>query len=153
MAPAKCKTPAASKITKDVIAAVVADSTKKKDEDARKAAADKITELVAAAGVAEEPMLIELLEVAITLAGDNKSKNVREAADAAMKAFPTKLSEFAVRAALKPIFVGFQSQFWQSTTAALTLLDNFVDRNPKAVAACLPEIIPELAQVMVHIMD
>ena len=49
MAPAKCKTPAASKITKDVIAAVVADSTKKKDEDARKAAADKITELVAAA--------------------------------------------------------------------------------------------------------
>jgi len=153
MAPAKCKTPAASKITKDVIAAVVADSTKKKDEDARKAAADKITELVAAAGVAEEPMLIELLEVAITLAGDNKSKNVREAADAAMKAFPTKLSEFAVRAALKPIFVGFQSQFWQSTTAALTLLDNFVDRNPKAVAACLPEIIPELAQVMVHMRD
>ena len=53
-----------------------------------------------AAGVAEEPMLIELLEVAITLAGDNKSKNVREAADAAMQAFPTKLSQFAVRAAL-----------------------------------------------------
>ena len=33
---------------------------------------------------AEEPMLIELLEVAITLAGDNKSKNVREAADEAL---------------------------------------------------------------------
>ena len=44
MAPAKCKTPASSKITKDVIDAVVADSTKKKDEDARKAAAEKITE-------------------------------------------------------------------------------------------------------------
>ncbi|ACO67907.1 predicted protein [Micromonas commoda] len=153
MAPAKCKTPASSKITKDVIDAVVADSTKKKDEDARKAAAEKITELVNAAGVAEEPMLIDLLEVAITLAGDNKSKNVREAADVAMAAFPAKLSEFAVRAALKPIFVGFQSQFWQSTTAALTLLDSFIERNPKAVAACLPEIIPELAQVMVHMRD
>ena len=153
MAPAKCKTPASSKITKDVIDAVVADSTKKKDEDARKAAAEKITELVNAATVAEEPMLIDLLEVAITLAGDNKSKNVREAAAVAMAAFPAKLSEFAVRAALKPIFTGFQSQFWQSTTAALTLLDSFIERNPKAVAACLPEIIPELAQVMVHMRD
>ena len=29
----------------------------------------------------------------------------------------------------------------------------FVDRNRKAVAANLPEIIPELAQVMVHMRD
>ena len=47
-------------------------------------------------------MLIDLLEIAITLAGDNKSKNVREAADVACKAFPAKLSEFSVRACLGP---------------------------------------------------
>ena len=153
MAPAKCKAPAAAKITKDAIEAIRADSTKKKDEDARVGAANKIAELTAAAGVAEEPHLIELLEIAITLSGDNKSKNVREAADKAMAAFPAKLSEFSVRACLGPIFVGFNSQFWQSKMAALTLLDSFVARNQKAVAACLPEIIPELAQVMVDMRD
>ena len=119
----------------------------------RKAAAEKIAELVGAAGHAEEPMLIDLLEIAITLAGDNKSKNVREAADVACKAFPAKLSEFSVRACLGPIFTGFNSQFWQSKMRALELIDSFVERNPKAVAACLPEIIPELAQVMVDMRD
>jgi elongation factor 3 len=72
---------------------------------------------------------------------------VREAADLAMAEFPKKLSEFSVRACLKAIFVGFNSQFWQSKMAALHLVDSFVARNHKAVAACLPEIIPELAQV------
>ena len=153
MAPAKCKTPAAAKITTADVAAIKEDSLKKKDEDARKAAAEKITALVNDAGHAEEPMLIDLLEIAITLAGDNKSKNVREAADVACKAFPAKLSEFAVRACLGPVFTGFNSQFWQSSMAALQLIDSFVERNPKAVAACLPEIIPELAQVMVHMRD
>uniref|UniRef100_A0A7S0S758 Chromo domain-containing protein n=1 Tax=Mantoniella antarctica TaxID=81844 RepID=A0A7S0S758_9CHLO len=153
MAPAKCKVPKAAKITKDIVDAIRVDSLKKKEEVARKAAADKITELVIAAGVAEEPYLIDLLEIAITLSGDNKAKSVREAADLAMAEFPKKLSEFSVRACLKPIFVGFNSQFWQSKMAALHLVDSFVARNHKAVAACLPEIIPELAQVMVDMRD
>ena len=130
MAPAKCKTPAAAKITTADVAAIKEDSLKKKDEDARKAAAEKITALVNDAGHAEEPMLIDLLEIAITLAGDNKSKNVREAADVACKAFPAKLSEFAVHACLGPVFTGFNSQFWQSKMAALQLIDSFVERNP-----------------------
>ena len=153
MAPTKCKTPSAPKVSAADIAAIKEDSLKKKDEDARKAAAEKITEIVNAATCAEEPMLIDLLEIAITLAGDNKSKNVREAADVACAAFPAKLSEFAVRACLGPIFTGFNSQFWQSKMRALELVDSFVARNPKAVAACLPEIIPELAQVMVDMRD
>ena len=37
--------------------------------------------------------------------------------------------------------------------AALRVLDGFIERNRKAVAANLPEIIPELAQVMVHMRD
>jgi elongation factor 3 len=153
MAPTKCKTPSAPAITKTIVASLLEDSLKKKDEDARVAAAKKIKELVDAATTADEPACVELLTIAITLAGDNKSKNVREAADEAMKSFPAKLSEFAVRACLKPIFTGFQSQFWQSKMAALWLVDDFVARNPKAVAACLPEIIPELAQVMVDMRD
>lgn len=153
MAPPKCKAPKAAAITKDIVESVRADSIKKKDEDARKCAAEKIAELVVASGVAEEPFLIDLLEIAITLAGDNKSKNVREAADRAMLEFPKKLSEFSVRACLKPIFAGFNSQFWQSKMAALELVDSFVSRNQKAVAACLPELIPELAQVMVDMRD
>jgi elongation factor 3 len=79
--------------------------------------------------------------------------DVREAAELAMAEFPKKLSEFSVRACLKPIFIGFNSQFWQSKMAALNLVDNFVTRNKKAVAACLPEMIPELAQVMVDMRD
>ena len=142
MAPPKCKTPAASKITQAIVDSIREDSLKKKDEDARKAAAEKITEIVTASGVAEEPMLIELLGFAITLAGDNKSKDVRAAADVACKAFPAKLSEFAVRACLEPIFAGFNSQFWQSKMRALELIDNFVERNPRAVAACLPRSSP-----------
>jgi elongation factor 3 len=70
MAPAKCKVPKAAKITKDIVDAIRVDSLKKKEEVARKAAADKITELVIAAGVAEEPYLIDLLEIAITLSGN-----------------------------------------------------------------------------------
>ena len=150
MAPTKCNVPAAAKITPADVKSLAEEAAKKKDEDARKAAAEKIAELAGAASFAEEPYLIELLETAITLAGDNKSSNVRAAGDAAVDAIAPKLSEFAVRPALKPIFAGFQSQFWQSTMAALRVLDGFVARNRKAVAANLPEIIPELAQVMVH---
>ena len=153
MAPSKCNVPAAAKISVADVDSLREESKKKKDEDARKAAADKITELANAASFAEEPYLIDLLEVAINLAGDNKSANVRAAGDAAVAAIQPKLSEFAVRPALKPIFVGFQSQFWQSTMAALRVLDGFIERNRKAVAANLPEIIPELAQVMVHMRD
>ena len=149
MAPPKCKVPKASAITKDIVDAIRVESVKKKDEDARKVAAERISALVAASTVAEEPMLVELLELALTLAGDNTSKNVREAGDAAVDLFPSKLSEFSVRACLKSIFIGFNSQFWQSKMAALRTVDNFVSRNKKAVAACLPELIPELAQVMV----
>jgi len=153
MAPPKCKVPAASKITQAIVDSIKEDALKKKDEPARVAAANKITEIVTASGVPEEPFLIQLLGVAITLAGDNKSKDVRAAADIACAVFPTKLSEFAVRACLEPIFAGFNSQFWQSKMRALELIDNFVVRNPRAVAACLPEIIPELSQVMVDMRD
>ena len=48
--------------------------------------------------------MIELLEVAIILAGDNKSKDVREAADPAVDAILSKLSPFAIRACQKAIF-------------------------------------------------
>ena len=153
MAPKGCTVPAAAKITTADVAAVKEDSEKKKDEDARKAAAEKITALAGAASFAEEPYLIQLLEIAITLAGDNKSSNVRAAGDAAVDAICPKLSEFAVRPALAPIFVGFASQFWQSTMASIRVLNAFIARNRKAVAANLPEIIPELAQVMVHMRE
>ena len=138
MAPSKCNVPAAAKVTPADVEGIKTEAAKKKDEDARKAAAEKITEIANAASFAEEPYLIDLLEVAITLAGDNKSSNVRAAGDAAVAAIAPKLSEFAVRPALRAIFVGFQSQFWQSTMAALRVLDAFVDRNRKAVAANLP---------------
>jgi elongation factor 3 len=153
MAPKGCTVPKAAKITTADVADIQDKAAQKKDEDARKAAADKIIELVASASAAEEPYLIDLLEVAITLAGDNKSSNVRAAGDAAVDAIAPKLSEFAVRPALRPIFVGFHSQFWQSTMAAIRVLNSFIARNRKAVAANLPEIIPELAQVMVHMRD
>ena len=123
MAPTKCNVPAAAKISPADVKSLAEEAAKKKDEDARKAAAEKIAELAGAASFAEEPYLIELLETAITLAGDNKSSNVRAAGDAAVDAIAPKLSEFAVRPALKAIFVGFQSQFWQSTMAALRVLD------------------------------
>ena len=83
MAPPKCKVPAASKITQAIVDSIKEDALKKKDEPARVAAANKITEIVTASGVPEEPFLIQLLGVAITLAGDNKSKDVRAAADIA----------------------------------------------------------------------
>jgi elongation factor 3 len=74
MAPPKCKAPKAAKITAALVESVRADSLKKKEPDARKAAAEQITQLVIASGVAEEPYLIDLLEIAINLCGDNKSK-------------------------------------------------------------------------------
>ena len=85
MAPSKCNVPAAAKISVADVDSLREESKKKKDEDARKAAADKITELANAASFAEEPYLIDLLEVAINLAGDNKSANVRAAGDAAAR--------------------------------------------------------------------
>ena len=51
--------------------------------------------------------MIELLEVAITLAGDNKSKDVREAADPAVDVILTKLSPLCHQSCQKAIFAGF----------------------------------------------
>ena len=92
MAPSKCNVPAAAKVTPADVEGIKTEAAKKKDEDARKAAAEKITEIANAASFAEEPYLIDLLEVAITLAGDNKSSNVRAAGDAAVAAIAPKLS-------------------------------------------------------------
>ena len=52
----------------------------------------------------------------------------------AVDQFLAKLSPFAVRACLGPIFTGFNSPFWQSKMAALRILDGFVKKNAKAVA-------------------
>ena len=150
MAPAKCTVPKPSSVvTAEVVASLQKDATNKKEPETRANAAKKIGELATKSGAQEEPFMIELLEVAITLAGDNKSKDVREAADPAVDAILSKLSPFAIRACQKAIFAGFASPFWQSKMAALRVIDFFVGAAPKSVAAALPELVPEIAQVMV----
>ena len=153
MAPTKCKTPSAPAITKTIVASLLEDSLKKKDEDARVAAAKKIKELVDAATTADEPACVELLTIAITLAGDNKSSNVRAAGDAAVAAIAPKLSEFAVRPAFEPDLSSVSSLSSGNPPWLLCACSTLSSRNRKAVAANLPEIIPELAQVMVHMRD
>jgi elongation factor 3 len=154
MAPAKCTVPKPSSVmTAEVVASLQKDATNKKEPETRANAAKKIGELATKSGAQEEPFMIELLEVAITLAGDNKSKDVREAADPAVDAILSKLSPFAIRACQKAIFAGFASPFWQSKMAALRVIDFFVGAAPKSVAAALPELVPEIAQVMVDMRD
>ena len=154
MAPAKCTVPKPSSVvTAEVVASLQKDATNKKEPETRANAARKIGELATKSGAQEEPFMIELLEVAIILAGDNKSKDVREAADPAVDAILSKLSPFAIRACQKAIFAGFASPFWQAKMAALRVIDFFVGAAPKSVAAALPELVPEIAQVMVDMRD
>ena len=153
MAPAKCTVPKPSSVTAEIVASIQKDAKNKKEPETRAAAAKKISELASKSGAQDEPFMIELLEVAITLAGDNKSKDVREAADPAVDVILTKLSPFAIRACQKAIFAGFASPFWQSKMAALRVIDFFVGAAPKSVAAALPELVPEIAQVMVDMRD
>ena len=72
MAPAKCTVPKPCSVTPEIIASIQTDATNKKEPETRAKAAAKISELAATAGAQEEPYMIELLEVAILLAGDNK---------------------------------------------------------------------------------
>ena len=86
MAPAKCTVPKPSSVTAEIVASIQKDAKNKKEPETRAAAAKKISELASKSGAQDEPFMIVLLEVAITLAGDNKSKDVREAADPAVDA-------------------------------------------------------------------
>ena len=105
MAPAKCTVPKPSSVTAEIVASIQKDAKNKKEPETR-AAAKKISELASKSGAQDEPFMIELLEVAITLAGDNKSKDVREAADPAVDVILTKLSPFCHQSVPKSHFPG-----------------------------------------------
>lgn len=96
----KCNVFVVVKVMLVDVEGIKTEAAKKKDEDARKAAAEKIMEIVNVVLFVEELYLIDLFEVVIMFVGDNKFSNVCVVGDAAVAVIAFKLSEFAVRSAL-----------------------------------------------------
>mmetsp|Transcript_42170 Transcript_42170/g.51200 ORF Transcript_42170/g.51200 Transcript_42170/m.51200 type:complete len:1088 (+) Transcript_42170:115-3378(+) len=127
---------------------VKAASVHKKKQFLREGAALFIKALASICGTAEEPYLLDYLDMAVTLQGD-KFAGARAAADEASAAIVAMVSSFGVRKCLPCLFTGMDSPMWQAKVGALAALDKLTERAPKQVAAMLPDIIPKLSEVMV----
>jgi len=96
-----------------------------------------------------ETYLLGSLSVALTAAGHKNSKNVRAAADEAVKAICGKMSVNSVREALEVLFASSAvGQAWQSRVLALNMIALFGDYAPEQLGNNLPVVVPQLTVSM-----
>jgi transposase len=119
------------------------------DADAREAALLAVAQLPAAAGRAAEPYLLPLVPLLLEKAAD-KAGPARDAAAAAAVAAARALCPHAAEMVLPTLFAHTDaSKKWQTREAALRMLAAVAETAPRQVAACLPEIVPLIATLMV----
>jgi hypothetical protein len=119
------------------------------DADAREAALLAVAQLPASAGRAAEPYLLPLVPLLLEKMAD-KSGPARDAAALAAVAVARSLCPHAAEMVLPVLFEGTDpAKKWQSREGALQMLAALAEAAPRQVAACLPEIVPLVATLMV----
>ena len=79
-----------------------------------------------------------------------QAAEVRAAADTTGVAIMAIVSEPSVKANVMPLLLNGMAprQNWQTKLAANNLFVSLTERYPEAVAMCLPEVVPAIAQIM-----
>ena len=94
-------------------------------------------------GMIFEPYVIVLLPVLLECFADSK-REVRDAARATGKAIMAKLSGHGVKLVMPILLKSLQDPAWRTKQASIRLLGSMAYCAKKQLAACLPQIVPQL---------
>jgi len=124
-------------------------SGKGEEETRAIAALNHLKDLANNSMMATETYLIGSLSTMLTAAGHKNSKNVRAAADEAVKTVCSKMSMNSVREVLDVLFASAAvGQAWQSRVLALNMIASFGDHAPEQLGSSLPAVVPQLTVSM-----
>jgi len=131
-----------------LVVATVTGGLQDKKMEGRKGACVAIQHLAQTAGAVVEPYLIPCLEKLLTMYADKKMEVRSFAKDAA-----ESLVECSNAHSLRQMLPGFFGAMtiekkWQTKQASLDFLTSLAATAPTQIAACLPDIIPEVSQCM-----
>lgn len=115
---------------------------------AREAAMVAFKALSEAFGQAAEPFLLPLLETVLKARAD-KVPAVTTAADAAITSFVSAVQPAACKQVLPVLFACMDHKLhWQTKLSAVNAIISLTKTAERAMALCLPEIVPEVTAIM-----
>ena len=88
-----------------------------------------------------------LLDVLLEALGDG-DRDIQSAAQAAAKAWVSKLTPHGIKLVMPILLKGFNGDKWRSRQAAMRMLGQTAYLSPTQLAACLPQVMAEVVHAL-----